>query len=226
MASYVISPPDRISLPVAGSDSTFPVSRVFCIGRNYADHAIEMGHDPTREDPFFFQKSPDCLVTDGRFPYPTVSQDVHHEVELAVALHSGGTNISQEDALNHVWGHAVALDITRRDLQGIAKKAGRPWEIGKSFPASAPIGLLVPAQGTMSEGHIELAVNGDIRQSGDLNQMIWKIPEIIAYLSEYYDLQAGDIILTGTPAGVGPIGKGDQLLAKITGLPDLEVAVV
>lgn len=225
MPTYAITPPDRTTLPIAGSQDVFPVSRVFCIGRNYADHAIEMGHDPTREDPFFFQKSPDCLTTDGHFPYPTVSSDVHHEIELAVALTSGGTNIAEDEALSHVWGHAVALDMTRRDLQGIAKKAGRPWEIGKSFPAAAPIGPLVPAAGAMAEGHIELAVNGTVRQSGNLNQMIWKIPEIIAYLSDYYDLQAGDVILTGTPAGVGPVVPGDRLIGRIDGLPELKVTV-
>ena len=224
MTDFIITPPAITALPVDGSDARFPVRRVFCIGRNYADHAIEMGHDPDREDPFYFLKSPDCLVSDGRFPYPGTSSDVHHEVELAVALKSGGTDIPEADAMSHVWGYAVALDMTRRDLQGIAKKAGRPWEIGKSFKASAPIAPL--SQNTPdADASITLTINGEQRQSGTLNQMIWKLPELIAYLSRFDTLAAGDIILTGTPAGVGPVQRGDSLEARIDGLPPLTVSV-
>ena len=226
--TYVVEPPRIPALPIQGSEDLFPVRRVYCIGRNYAAHAIEMGHDPDREPPFFFQKNPDNLDTSGSFPYPPRSSDVHHEVELAVALASGGCNIAVDAALDHVYGYAVALDMTRRDLQGEAKKAGRPWEIGKAFEQSAPIGPLHPraTTGTISEGVIQLFVNGTERQSGNLNQMIWKVPEMISYLSEYFELAAGDVILTGTPAGVGPVEKGDRLEARIDGLQPLSICVI
>ncbi|QFT81936.1 Fumarylpyruvate hydrolase [Roseovarius sp. THAF27] len=227
MADFAISPPEVISVPTA-SGARFPVRRVYCIGRNYAAHAIEMGHDPDREPPFFFQKNPDNLDASGEFPYPAHSSDVHYEVELAVALKSGGANIPLGDAMSHVWGYAISLDMTRRDLQGEMKKMGRPWEIGKAFERSAPISPLVPIEesGPLDEGRIELHVNGEPRQDGDLNQMIWKVPEMISYLSEYFELAAGDVILSGTPAGVGAIQKGDTMLAKVEGLQDFEVKVV
>jgi len=227
MARFVIPAPAQAQLPVAGGGA-FPVRRVYCIGRNYAAHAVEMGHDPDREAPFFFQKNPDSLDPSGQFPYPVQSQDVHHEAELLVALHSGGTDISVEDALDHVWGYAPCLDMTRRDLQGIAKKAGRPWEIGKSFERSAPVGPLRPVSevGHLSAGEISLTVNGEMRQSGDLDQMIWKVPEMISYLSAYFELAAGDVILSGTPSGVGPVARGDVIELSIAGLDTLRVAVV
>lgn len=227
MARFVIPAPAQAQLPVVGGGA-FPVRRVYCIGRNYAAHAVEMGHDPDREAPFFFQKNPDSLDPSGQFPYPAQSQDVHHEAELLVALHSGGTDISVEDALDHVWGYAPCLDMTRRDLQGIAKKAGRPWEIGKSFERSAPVGPLRPVSevGHLSAGEISLTVNGEMRQSGDLDQMIWKVPEMISYLSAYFELAAGDVILSGTPSGVGPIARGDVMELSIAGLNTLRVAVV
>ena len=227
MSDFVIAVPETISVPVAGG-GLFPVRRVYCIGRNYAAHAVEMGHDPDREPPFFFQKNPDSLDASGEFPYPPRTEDVHHEVELAVALKSGGTNIPLGEALDHVWGYAPALDMTRRDLQGEAKKMGRPWEIGKAFERSAPIGPLQPvsAVGHPDHGRIALKVNGEVRQEGDLNQMIWKVPEMIAYLSDYFELAPGDIILSGTPAGVGPVQKGDVLEVSIDGLDGLRVAVV
>lgn len=227
MAQFVIPAPAQVQLPVVGGGA-FPVRRVYCIGRNYAAHAVEMGHDPDREAPFFFQKNPDSLDPSGQFPYPAQSQDVHHEAELLVALRSGGTDISVEDALDHVWGYAPCLDMTRRDLQGIAKKAGRPWEIGKSFERSAPVGPLRPASeiGHLSAGEISLTVNGEMRQSGDLDQMIWKVPEMISYLSAYFELAAGDVILSGTPSGVGPIARGDVMELSIAGLNTLRVAVV
>ncbi|MCB5408716.1 fumarylacetoacetate hydrolase family protein [Pseudogemmobacter faecipullorum] len=225
---YVIAPQPRASLPVQGSDQLFPVHRVFCIGRNYAAHAVEMGHDPDREPPFFFLKSPSCLTSDGRFPYPAETSDVHHEIELVVALGKGGENIAEAGALDHVWGYAPGLDMTRRDLQGEAKKMGRPWEVGKSFEKSAPCGALVPVavSGHPTGGAITLDVNGVRRQSGDLNQMIWKIPEMIVVLSRYFTLQPGDIIMTGTPAGVGSVVRGDLMQAHIAGIGDLSVRVV
>ncbi len=228
MADHVIAPPLRAALPVVGTDATFPVRRVYCIGRNYADHAIEMGHDPDREAPFFFQKSPENLDPSGEFPYPPKSTDVHHEVELAVLLGSGGTNIAVGDALSHVYGYALALDMTRRDLQGEQKKQGRPWEIGKAFERSAPIGPVHPAAavGHPERGAIRLAVNGEIRQNGALDQMIWKVPEMIAYLSEYFELAAGDVILSGTPAGVGPVTPGDVLELSADALGRFTVRVV
>jgi len=213
-------------IPVEGG-GVFPVRRVYCIGRNYAAHAIEMGHDPDREPPFFFQKNPDSLDASGEMPYPVGTSDLHHEIEMMVALKAGGRDIALEDALSHVWGYGVALDMTRRDLQGEAKKLGRPWEIGKSFEHSAPISPLLPVSkvGHPSTGEITLHVNGALHQEGDLAQMIWKTPEIIRYLSQYFELAAGDVILTGTPAGVGPVARGDVMEGKVAGLGTLRVRV-
>lgn len=226
MADFVIPVPPTVSIPVVGG-GLFPVRRVYCIGRNYAAHAVEMGHDPDREPPFFFQKNPDDLNTSGVFPYPHQSSDVHHEVEMAVFLESGGTNIALGDALDHVYGYALCLDMTRRDLQGVAKKMGRPWEIGKAFHASAPVGSIHPASevGHVSSGAITLSLNGTERQRGDLNQMIWKVPEMISYLSQYYVLAPGDVILSGTPSGVGPVEKGDVMEIMIEGLGSMSVTV-
>jgi fumarylpyruvate hydrolase len=226
--SYVIVPPPVAMLPVRDDDRNFPVHRIYCVGRNYAAHAVEMGHDPDKEPPFFFQKNPDNLLLDGHFPYPPASSDVHHEIELVVALKSGGTNIAVEDALDHVFGYAVGLDMTRRDLQGAAKDKGRPWEVGKAFEHSAPCTPLVSAAaiGHPDHGAIWLAVNGTRRQQGDLNQMIWKVPEMIAYLSDLFELRAGDLIMSGTPAGVGPVQRGDRLHGHVDGVADLEVVVV
>ncbi|MEZ5923803.1 MAG: fumarylacetoacetate hydrolase family protein [Hyphomicrobiaceae bacterium] len=227
MARYVIDPPALPAIPVAGTDALFPVRRVYCIGRNYAAHAVEMGGDPNREPPFFFQKNPNNLDASGNFPYPPHSSDVHHEVELLVALGRGGVNIPLDKALGHVYGYAVALDMTRRDLQGEAKKAGRPWEIGKAFERSGPVGPLLPVADAkhFDHGRIELKVNGEVRQEGDLNQMIWKVPEMISHLSEYFELAAGDVILSGTPSGVGPVKRGDRLEASIEGLRGFVVTV-
>lgn len=227
MSEFVIPEPIVATIPVAGG-GTFPVRRVYCIGRNYAVHAVEMGHDPDREPPFFFQKNPNNLDASGIFPYPPQSRDVHHEVEMLVALKSGGTNIELGDALNHVWGYAPSLDMTQRDLQGIAKKLGRPWEIGKAFERSGPVGPLqaVADVGHLDRGKIELTVNGEVRQTGDLNQMIWKVPEMISYLSHFFELAAGDVIMSGTPSGVGPVVAGDTMVATIEGLSDLTVKVV
>ncbi len=228
MPALVLDPPTATLVPVAGSDRLFPVRRVYCIGRNYAAHAIEMGHDPDREPPFFFQKNPDNLDLTGRFPYPPRSKDVHHEIEMVVALARGGTDIPVDGALDCVFGYGVGLDMTRRDLQGIAKDMGRPWEIGKAFEHSAPIGPLHPSSviGHPATGRVALEVNGRLRQEGDLAQMIWKVPEMIAYLSEYFTLAAGDVIMTGTPSGVAAVVRGDVMHASIEGVGELTVTVV
>jgi fumarylpyruvate hydrolase len=225
----VIPPPPLACLPVRGTSAVFPVHRIYCVGRNYAAHAIEMGHDPTREEPFFFQKNPDNLVIDGGdFPYPDRSNDVHHEIEMVVALARGGTNIPVGNALDCVYGYAVGLDMTRRDLQAECKKAGRPWEIGKAFEHSAPCSELVPAAdiGHPSEGAIWLKVGGEMRQEGNLNQLIWKVPEMIAFLSGLFELKPGDLIMSGTPSGVGKVERGDLLEGHIDRVGDLRVKVV
>lgn len=226
MHDHVIPAVKVHEIPVEG-EGMFPVRRVYCIGRNYAAHAIEMGHDPNREPPFFFQKNPDNLDPSGEFPYPAHSSDVHHEAEMYVALKSGGTNIAVEDALDHVYGYGLSLDMTRRDLQGEMKKMGRPWEIGKAFERSAPCGPVHKAEdvGPLDEGVIRLSVNGETRQQGDLNQMIWKVPEMISYLSDYFELAAGDVILSGTPSGVGPVNRGDVLVLSVDKLGSLTVKV-
>jgi fumarylpyruvate hydrolase len=228
MTDFVFDPGPRPALPVAGRRELFPVHRVYCIGRNYADHAREMGHDPEREPPFFFQKNPDDLDPSGSFPYPPQSADVHHEIELAVLLGQGGSDIPVGAAMDRVWGYAVALDMTRRDLQATAKKLARPWETAKAFARSAPIGAAIPAAefGDPSAGAVTLAVNGAVRQSGDLAEMIWSVPEIIAALSRFFELAPGDVILTGTPAGVGAVARGDTIEARIDRLPPLVVRVV
>jgi fumarylpyruvate hydrolase len=231
--NFVFTPPVVTTLPIRGSDELFPVRRVYCIGRNYAEHAIEMGHDPNKEPPFFFQKNPDNVVAGsgkngGNFPYPSATSDVHHEIELIVALKKGGENIPATRALDHVFGYAVGLDMTRRDLQGEAKKLGRPWEVGKAFESSAPCGEIVPVEtiGHPSAGAIWLKVNGETRQKGDLNQMIWKVPEAISYLSGLFRLAPGDLIMTGTPAGVGAVKRGDTLEGHVDGVGGITVRVV
>jgi fumarylpyruvate hydrolase len=226
--SYIFPPPSVAALPIRGSDSSFPVHRVYCVGRNYAAHAVEMGHDPNKEPPFFFQKNPDNLVTSGQFPYPSATSDVHHEIEMVVGLAKGGSDIAVGAALGCVFGYAVGLDMTRRDLQAKAKDMGRPWEIGKAFEASAPCSQLVPASviGHPSSGAIWLNVNGVRRQTGDLNQMIWKVPEIINYLSGLFTLMPGDLIFSGTPSGVAAVSRGDQLTGHVDGVGELQIAVV
>jgi fumarylpyruvate hydrolase len=228
MSDYVIEIPSVVGIPVAGTKALFPVRRIYCIGRNYAAHSVEMGHDPDREPPFFFQKNPNNLDSSGEFPYPPHSNDVHHETEMLVALKSGGTNVPVGSALELVYGYGLSLDMTRRDLQGEQKKMGRPWEIGKAFERSAPCGPVHPvsAVGHPNQGRVELRVNDEIRQEGDLNQMIWKVPEMISYLSNYFALAAGDVILSGTPAGVAAVAKGDVMAMSIEGLGRMEVKVV
>jgi fumarylpyruvate hydrolase len=226
--TYIFQPQPQAALPIFGSDELFPVHRIYCVGRNYAEHAREMGHDPDREPPFFFQKNPDNLITDGTFPYPIASEDVHWELEMVAALHSGGLNIPVEQAMDHVYGYAVGLDMTRRDLQGVAKKMGRPWEVGKAFEHSAPCTPITPASecGHLSTGAIWLEVNGEKRQDSLLEKMIWSIPEQIAYLSSLFELKAGDLIMTGTPEGVNACKRGDVMKGHVDGLPDLNVRVV
>ncbi|MGI9492787.1 MAG: fumarylacetoacetate hydrolase family protein [Geminicoccaceae bacterium] len=226
--NYVITPPPIVTLPVKGEGPAFPVRRVYCVGRNYAAHTVEMGGDPDRDPPFFFQKNPDNIVLDGLFPYPPKSDDVHHEIEVVVALGEGGSNIPVDRALDHVYGYGLALDMTRRDLQGEMKKLGRPWEIGKAFEMSCPCTPLVKAEdiGHPDHGAIWLEVNGERRQEGDLDQMIWKVPEMIAYLSEFFSLAPGDLILSGTPSGVAAVKRGDKLHGHADGIGVLEVEVV
>ena len=228
MHEYVFTPSQPVSIPVKDSSKLFPVHRIYCVGRNYADHAIEMGHDPSKEAPFFFQKNPDNLVLDGNFPYPPQSHDVEHEIELVVALKKGGDNLTRDEAEDCVFGYGVGLDMTRRDLQAELKKAGRSWETAKAFEYSAPCTHIIEKSQTkpMNEGAITLTINGEPRQSGNLDQMIWKIPDMISYLSQLFTLQAGDIIMTGTPAGVGQVHKGDRLVGHIDGLDDLVVTVI
>ncbi|MGD9868307.1 MAG: fumarylacetoacetate hydrolase family protein [Hyphomicrobiales bacterium] len=225
---FVIPQPPQPVLPVEGSSDTFPIHRIYCVGRNYAEHAIEMGHDPDKEPPFFFQKNPDNVLVGKDFPYPPASKDVHHEIEMVVALKSGGRDIALAKALDHVYGYGVGVDMTRRDLQGEAKKLGRPWEVGKAFEDSAPCTGLVPAAriGHPSSGKVWLDVNGERRQTGDLNQMIWKVPEMIACLSGLFTLAPGDLIMSGTPAGVGPVSRGDVLTGGVEGVGEIGFKVV
>lgn len=224
--NYVIDIGPVPSLAVEGSDARFPVGRIYCVGRNYADHAREMGHDPDREPPFFFMKAANSVVPSGStLAYPVGTKDVHHEIEMVVAIGKGGKNIPVEKALEHVWGYAVGLDMTRRDLQGEAKKAGRPWEMGKSFDESAPVSALRPASavGHPAKGAIWLKVNGQVKQQGDLAMQIWSVPEQINYLSNLITLQPGDLIFSGTPAGVGPVKAGDKLEGHVDGVGELVV---
>jgi fumarylpyruvate hydrolase len=226
---YVFAPAAVTALAIRGTGELFPVRRVYCVGRNYAEHAVEMGGDPDKEPPFFFQKNPDNLVPGGGdFPYPPATSNVHHEIELVVALGKGGADIPVDAALSHVFGYAVGLDMTRRDLQDVAKETRRPWEVAKAFESSGPVGELAPASaiGHPNAGAIWLDVNGARRQSGDLNQLIWKVPEAISYLSKLFRLAPGDLIFTGTPAGVGAVKRGDALDGHIDAIGDLRVRVV
>jgi fumarylpyruvate hydrolase len=223
---YAIDFPKTPVVPVAESNKVFPVGRIYCVGRNYAEHAREMGHDPDREPPFFFMKAADAIVQNGAtIPYPQVTKDLHHEIEMVVAIGKGGADIPVEKALEHIFGYGVGLDMTRRDLQGEAKKMGRPWEMGKAFDNSAPCTALKPVAmvGHPAKGAIWLKVNGAVKQKGDLAEMIWNVPEMIAYLSRLITLRAGDLIYSGTPAGVGPVRRGDKLEGHVDGVGDLTV---
>ena len=226
---FEFEPAPVVSVADRGSVARFPVRRVYCVGRNYAEHTREMGHDPDRELPFFFQKNPDNLVLDnGDFPYPSMTSNVHHEVEMIVAIGKGGSDISVDKALDHVYGYALGLDMTRRDLQNEAKKTGRPWELGKAFEHSAPMTDIVTVDkvGHLAKGTIWLKVNGEVKQQGDLDQLIWNVPEIIAHLSTIFELKAGDLIMTGTPAGVGAVKRGDVMDGFCEGIGSILVKVV
>jgi fumarylpyruvate hydrolase len=222
-----------VTIPVVGNSDVFPVRRIYCIGRNYAAHAIERGSDPTREPPFFFQKPTDAIqnVAIGEVadhPYPLLTKNYHHEVELVAMLKSGGTNIAPEQALDHVYGYALGLDMTRRDLQNGMAAEKKPWEIGKSFDHAAVLGPIHPVAkvGHLTKGAISVAINGKVRQDSDLDRMTWSVAEQIAKLSEAFELKAGDIIYSGTPENVGPVVKGDVLLCKLEGLPDMSIRIV
>ncbi len=228
-----IFPIGAANIPIVGVPEVFPVRRIYCIGRNYAAHSREMGSDPTREPPFFFQKPSDAIqnVKVGEVadhPYPSLTKNYHYEVELVAALKSGGSNIPAEKALDCVYGYAIGLDMTRRDLQRAMGDEKKPWEIGKSFDRSAVIGPIHPASGSghFAKGAISLAVNGTVKQNSDLNKMIWNVAEQISKLSDAFELKAGDIIYSGTPENVGPVVKGDTLLCKIEGLPDMSIRIV
>lgn len=226
---YAIPLWETPSAAIQNSDSRFPVRRIYCVGRNYAEHAREMGADPAREAPFFFCKPNDAVLPSGSaIPYPSSTKNFHHEVELVVALKAGGVDIKPDAALDLVFGYAVGVDLTRRDLQQAAKDKGRPWDVGKAFDRSAPIGELrtVASAGHVPQAPISISVNGAVKQTSDVKEMIWNVPEIIMHLSTLFELKAGDLIFTGTPAGVGPLVKGDSVAARIDGLPPLDFMIV
>ena len=228
MTAFVLTPPVPASVAVQGASERFPVRRIFCVGRNYAAHAREMGKDPDREPPFFFTKPADA-VTDGgtTVPYPPETKNFHYEMELVVAIGTGGANIAPERALDHVWGYGVGIDLTRRDLQAQAKDLGRPWDWAKGFDASAPIAPLRPvsAIGHPARGRIWLAVNGTEKQSSDIDQMIWPVPDIIAICSRSMMLRPGDLIMTGTPEGVGAIVRGDVVTGGVDGVGEIAITI-
>jgi fumarylpyruvate hydrolase len=225
--AFAIPVPAVTTVPVVGGD-LFPVRRIYCVGRNYAAHAREMGYDPDREPPFFFTKPSDAVVpTDSVVAYPSQTKDYHHEVELVAAIGKGGQDIPVEQALDHVFGYAVGLDMTRRDLQSAAKKLARPWDMAKGFDASAPCAPITPVSviGHPDKGAVWLTVNGEARQKGDLSELIWSVAETIAYLSGFVALQPGDLIFTGTPEGVGAVVKGDRLVGHVDGLTDVVITI-
>jgi fumarylpyruvate hydrolase len=228
MTDYVVEAPAIPTLPVKGSEARFPVRRIYCVGRNYAAHAVEMGGDPDKEPPFFFMKNPNNILDSGKtFPYPPRTSDLHFEIELVVALGKGGTDIPVSQALDHVFGYGVGIDMTRRDLQNEAKDMRRPWEVSKAFELSAPCSEIVPVAqiGHPTDGAIWLDVDGARRQTGDLNQLIWKVPEIIAHLSALFELAPGDLIMTGTPSGVGAVERGETMHGHVAGVGDIQTPV-
>lgn len=233
--NYIFNPVAPVGLNIAGCEDLYPVRRVYCVGRNYAAHAREMGSDPNREPPFFFCKPNDAQsimpIPQGKIvdlPYPSLTKNYHYEVELVVAIGKAGQNISVEQVVQHIYGYAVGLDMTRRDLQATMKEGGRPWEIGKAFDYSAPIGTIHPIEqiGELNSGEICLSVNGEIKQQSNIDQLIWTVAETISKLSELFALQAGDLIFTGTPENVGAVVKGDMIHASISGLGDIQLKVV
>lgn len=227
MTDTVVPVPATVKVPVSGSEKFFPVRRIYCVGKNYSAHVREMGGDD-RDRPIFFQKPRDAIVLGGSdVPYPTLSKDFHYEVELVIAIGAAGAHIAIEDAAKHVFGLAVGIDLTRRDLQYEAKKSGNPWESGKAFDHSAPVTAIVPLDKAAlpTSGAIALSVNGEIKQSADLSDMTWSCAEVVSILSTHYELEAGDLIYTGTPAGVGPLLPGDSIVGSIDGLPNLEISI-
>jgi len=227
--TFVIPPVPQPTVEVTGTDARFPVHRIYCVGRNYAKHAREMGMDPDREPPFFFAKPADALVANGTpVPYPSRTANLHHEIELVVAVGAGGRDIPVANAPAHVFGYAVGLDLTRRDQQFAAREQGRPWDVAKGFDHSAPVSAIRPAaeMGHLEQGAIWLEVNGEQRQRANLCEMIWSVPEIVAELSTYFELRPGDLIFTGTPEGVGPVQRGDSLVGGIDGLETLRITIV
>ena len=229
MTQYTFTPPAEILIPVLGSEAKFPVRRVYCVGRNYAEHAREMGSDPNREPPFFFSKPRDAVVPGGgHIPFPPATNNLQHEVELVVAIGKGGSDIPEEDALSHVYGYATGIDFTRRDLQTLAREKQHPWELGKGMDHGAPISAIVPLTHSTpaADAAIWLKVNGELRQSSRLNQMTWNVAEIINRLSHFFALAPGDLIYTGTPGGVSTVLAGDSLACGVDGLPALEVTLV
>lgn len=226
---YVVPAPAIVTVPVAQGDGlSFPIRRIYCVGRNYAEHAREMGFDPNREPPFFFTKPADAIELDGAaIPYPSKTSNFQYEIELVVAIGTGGRDIPIDDASAHVFGYATGIDLTRRDVQIEARNMGRPWDMGKSFDRSAPCSAITPANAfDPSRGPIWLSVNGEIKQRSDLSKLIWQVPEIIAYLSAFVELAPGDLIYTGTPEGVGPLVEGDTVVGHIDGLNEIHMTVV
>lgn len=224
-----IFPLEQTSLPIVGEEDAFPIRRIYCVGRNYLDHIRETAGADEREPPFFFQKPSDAILQNGgEFPYPSLSSKVHHEIELTVAINKAGKDISVENALDHVYGYGVGIDMTRRDLQAVAKEMRRPWEAGKAYDHAAPCSAIMPAAkiGHPGSGRIWLAVDGDVKQDGDLAQQIWSVSESIAHLSTLFELRPGDLIMTGTPAGVGSVVAGNKITGGIDGIGDIEISVV
>lgn len=228
MTQYVINPPAVASVAVAGGEARFPVRRIFCVGRNYAAHAREMGRDPDREPPFFFTKPADAVVDDHQtIAYPPETNNFHYEAELVLAIGKGGVNISEEQARDYIWGYAIGNDLTRRDLQLVAREQGRPWDWGKAFDRSAVCGPIHPVSevGHLEQGSIRLSVNGTVKQDADLKELIWSVPEIISILSQTMEIKAGDLVYTGTPAGVGPLVPGDICVIEIAGLGSITTTI-
>ena len=228
MSNYVFPPAPQAAVPVRGSDQLYAVSRIFCVGRNYAAHAREMGFDPDREPPFYFNKTPaDLVLTGATVPYPLGSKNYHYEMELVIAIGQPAFRVTPEQAQARVWGYACGLDMTRRDLQIQSREMGRPWDFGKDFENAAVIAPLVPVSevGQIDSGNIQLSVNGTVKQNADLKDLIWSVPEVIANLSNYYHLQPGDLIYTGTPEGVGPLQPGDKVTGRIDGVGDIALTI-
>jgi len=228
VSNYLFEPPLPVSVEISGTDVRFPVNRIFCVGRNYAAHVREMGFDPGREEPCYFTKASRCIAASGsEIPYPPATENFHHEIELVVAIGKAGFELAADESLSVVYGYACGLDMTRRDLQVASRESKGPWDIGKDFENSAVIGTIRPADeiGHPAGGRIQLSVNGELRQDSDLDQLIWSVPEIVAHLSRYYRLEPGDLVYTGTPDGVGPVGPGDRIAGSIAGVGEIALAI-